>query len=115
MITWPVVLERQDELHGTGIEMNTTASLYQDGRIEASVHIWEITLLRGGHGSMTLLAYDAGGHRIWNSDPERWWVDGRDIGTWDRWGMVKSQLDADTLKEIASIGIYHAPAPNDVW
>lgn len=103
------------ELRNSGIDMRTDVTLYADGSLRAITETQDHTEFTGGHGAVVILAYDAGQTRIWASDPQRYWVDARAIGTSDRTDTYNAAIDPNTLARIAYLAIHHYSAPNDAF
>ena len=97
------------------IDVTTTMSLYADGRIVLQTHTHEETDLKGGHSGVVALVYASdGGPALWNSTPQRYGVDGKDIpfGQSDRDDTWEQTIDSDTMSQVHNVAIHHFESPN---
>ena len=96
----PIQITQEDHLPGMDIDVTTTMSLYAVGRIVLQTHTHEETDLKGGHSGVVALVYASdGGPALWNSTPQRYGVDGKDIPF--------GQSDRDDLRGSGTIDYRH--------
>lgn len=110
----PIVLTQTDHLNGPDIDVTTTLSLFQDGRIVTQTHTHEETDLKGGHAGPVVLLYGTAsdGPAIWNTIPQSYGVDGSWVGRSDRDDTYQASVDPDTMSQVGHAAIKHYSAPN---
>ena len=111
--TFPVFVEQSDHLPGVNIDVDSSVTLYADGRVVINTTTHEELDLRGGHAAIVVLFYDANQHWIWSSTPLRYGVDGKWIGPSDRNDSNTQFVDPDTMRIVSYLAIKHYESPND--
>jgi len=93
--------------------VDTSVTLYADGRIVVNTTTHEETALRGGHAGVVVLLYDVKKFWLWASTPVRYGVDGKWIGQSDRTDSFTQFVDPDTMGRVVYVAIKHYEAPDD--
>jgi hypothetical protein len=107
---------QKDHLDGVGIDVTTSMTLFQDGRMNLDTHTHEETALRGGHAAVLIVLYDKGGNFVWAGKPPlRYGVDGRWLGASDRDDPASYTVDPDSMKIAYQVKIEHYSSPNSAW
>ncbi len=99
---------------GAGHYMETSASLRDDGFLNAITRTWTITALGGYHGAVRVGLVDANGFTLAVSDEHRYGVDGHVIGRSDRTDTWNHHFDASVVSNTRQLLIAHYWAPNPV-
>jgi hypothetical protein len=115
MTTFPVTASHTTNVTPADINAVTTATLYADGRVNVSTHATEWTLLHGGHVGVVVLFYDGAQNWLWSTDPVRYGLDGKWVGTSEITASFTQQIDTDTMSRVQYVAIKHYNAPNDAW
>lgn len=112
------VLAGQDTFFDSGLKdmdaghfMQTEGALRANGTIEASTHIFTVTLFGGFTGATQLLFVDADGIVIGASEIHTFGVDGRWIGTSERTVPWTEVVDPNVVARTAEIQVLQYWAP----
>ena len=108
----PIRVQRSDYLAGMHINVDSSVTLYAEGRIVTVTHTHERLALTGGHAGVQILFYDANQHHLWDTDARRYGVDGKWIGQSDREDTDTQFADPDTMGQVVYVAIKHFESPN---
>jgi len=115
MTSFPVKVDQVDNVIPADINGDTSVTLYADGTLTVATHAYEWTLLHGGHVGVVVLFYDANQHWLVSTNPVRYGLDGKWIGTSEITATFNQTIDKDTMSQVAYVAIKHYNAPNDAW
>jgi hypothetical protein len=59
MPTFPIQVKQSDHLNGMDIDVDTSVTLFANGRVVVNTTTHEETALKGGHAGVVVLLYDA--------------------------------------------------------
>jgi hypothetical protein len=115
MTSFPVQVEQVDNVIPADIHTDTSVTLYADGRIIVNTSAYEWTDLHGGHVGVVVLLYQNGNPPfwLWTSNPVRYGLDGKWIGTSQITASFTQTVDSDTMARVGYVVIYHYNSPND--
>lgn len=98
---------------GANHHMWTTAGLVTAvGKLTAQTRTATFTLLGGFRGGVEISINDANGWILFKTPVQRYGVDGKWIGRWDRTDPWEVDVPADVLSAAASLSVYHFWADN---
>jgi hypothetical protein len=117
MTNFPVQVQQDDAVIPADIDANTSVTLYTDGRIVVNTSAHEWTDMHGGHVGVVVLLYQNGSPPfwLWTSNPVRYGLDGKWVGTSQITASFTQTVDPDTMQKVDYVAIYHYNAPNDAW
>lgn len=112
---FPITATRFDSLPGCGGHMNTTATIFSDGLLNAVTRTWEDTDLRGFEGAVAVAVLDQNQNQLWVSATHKFGVDGKWIGTSDRTDNWSDNVPAEILPDVRYIAIIQQWDQNNVF
>lgn len=116
MANFPVQVQQDDAVTPSDIDAYTAVTLYADGRVVVNTNAHEWTDLHGGHVGLVVLLYQDGSPPFWlTSDPVRYGLDGKWVGTSQITTSFTQTVDPDTMRRVAYVAIKHYDAPNDAF
>lgn len=111
---FPITASRDDNFPGSGGYMHTDVAIYASGLINAVTHTWEVTDLRGFRGDVAIVLLDENQLSIYVTPTQRYGVDGRWIGTSDRWDNWSANVPGDILQKAHYLAIIQKWDPDVV-
>jgi hypothetical protein len=109
---YPIVGSQDNQFPGSGGYMHTDATIYASGLLNAVTHTWEVTDLRGFKGAVAVALLDQDQNKIWCSATQHFGVDGRWIGTSDRYDNWSDNVPTDILANARFLAIIQQWDPN---
>jgi hypothetical protein len=109
---FPIVASQDNQFSGSGGYMHTDATIYASGLMNAVTHTWEVTDLRGFKGAVAVALLDQAQNKIWCSATQHFGVDGRWIGTSDRFDNWSDTVPTDILANARYLAIIQQWDPN---
>lgn len=96
--------------------MNTTFTLYSDGRLSAVTGTWSMRKCCGFTGGVQIVLTDKKGYPIWNSVLRKYGVYGRAIGRSKRDDAWQERVPQSVINRIGGYAIIqqHNPRPK-IW
>lgn len=111
-VTFPLEAEREDDVWKGGKgKMRTWFSLDSSGNLRAGTKTWNDSKFAGFTGGVYIVFTDASGSPIWNTEQQRYGVDGKKIGNSDRTVEWQATVPPDILNKIEGYAIKHEHTP----
>jgi hypothetical protein len=112
---FPVAGTQSDSFAEVGGHMQTSIRIERSGAVSGVTHISEDTLARGFKGAVQVVLFDAQHNMIWVSAKQRYGVDGKLFGTWERFENWSDQVPADKLDLAAEFAIAQRTDEDELW
>jgi hypothetical protein len=109
---FPIIASQDDGFPGSGGFMHTDVTLYASGLLNGVTHTWEVTDLRGFRGSVAVALLNQAREFLWVSGTHSFGVDGRWIGTSERYDNWSDNAPAAVLPLVSYIAIIQKPEPD---
>lgn len=91
--------------------METTFGLNSAGRLTARTKTWTNVKLKGFTGGVYIVFVDASGSPVWNSEQQRYGVDGTMVGKSDRTENWSANVPPEIRSQIKGYAIVHEYTP----